>query len=75
MALPLEFPLICLVVLLWLGREELGGKGILLCLLSCIVLLIGRALFDIPPYVFVALLALMDVVLILVIFGGNIRIR
>jgi len=71
----MALPLIFFVVLLWLGREELGLKGSGLCLLICAALLLGCVFLNISAYVFIALLALFDVVLILVIFGGNIQIR
>jgi hypothetical protein len=71
MALPLLF----FVVLLWLGRDELGVKGIFTCLLICIGLVSGCALLSISPYVLIALLALFDVILVLVVFGHDIRIR
>ena len=71
MALPLLF----FVVLLWLDRDELGVKGIPTCLGVCVGLVSGCAILNISPYVLIALLALIDVVLVLVIFGRDIRIR
>jgi hypothetical protein len=68
-------PLLVFMILLWLGREDLGLKGILTCLLICVVLLLGSAFLHISPYVFIALLALFDITLILILFGGDIRIR
>lgn len=71
----MAIPLIVFVVLMWLGREELGFKGILICLLICVGLLFGCALLNISPYTFTALLALLDIILLLTIFGGDIYIR
>ena len=71
MALPLLF----FVVLLWLGRDKLSIKGILASLLICVGLVAGCAILSIAPHLLVALLALIDVVLVLVIFGHVIRIR
>ena len=71
MALPLLF----FVVLLWLDRDELGVKGIPTCLGVCVGLVAGCAILSIAPHLLVALLALIDVVLVLVIFGHVIRIR
>lgn len=69
-------PFLFFVALLWLGRDdELGVKGIFTCLLICIGLVSGCAILSISPYVLIALLALFDVILVLVVFGHDIRIR
>ncbi len=68
-------PLLGCVVLLWLGWDELGIKGILTCLLICAALLLGCILLGVSLYVFIALLSFFDVVLLLVIFGHDIQIK
>ena len=68
-------PLISCVVLMWLGWDELGVKGILPCLLICTGLLFGCAFLRIPLYVCIALLSFLDVVLLLIIFGHDIQIK
>ena len=45
----MALPLLCFTVLMWLGREEFGFKGILLCLGICAALLMGCALLNISP--------------------------
>ena len=66
-------PLIAFWVLIYLGREELGLKGMIISILIWLGLLIGSSFLGMP-YVFVSAEALMDVVLMLIIFGGNINI-
>ena len=68
-------PLIVFAVLLWVGREDLGIKGISLCLLISIALVFGCGLLNLSPYISIALLALLDIVLILILLRGDIRIR
>jgi len=62
-------------VLVLLGRDELGYRGFVFCVVLWTVLLVACTLLGISPYVFVALQALIDVVLLLVIFGRDITIR
>ena len=71
----MALPLIIFVVVMWLGREELGLKGLLTCLSICAGLVLGCAYLNVSPYTFIALLALLDVILVLTIFGGDIHIR
>ena len=66
-------PLIAFWVLLYLGREELGLKGVIIFVLIWLGLLIGSSFLGIP-YVFVSAEALLDIVLLLIIFGGNMNI-
>ena len=72
-------PFVLFWVLLFFGRDELGLKGILVAVSIWAALLVGTALLaalaGISPYLFVAAQALLDVVLILMIFGGDLRIR
>ena len=62
-------------LLVFLARGELGLKGIALAVVVWVALLAGSLNTDMPAYVFVAAQALLDIFLILVIFGGDIRIR
>jgi hypothetical protein len=66
--------MILFVVLIVAGREDLGFKGIGLCLLIVAGLTIGGPLLHIPSYVLIPLMTLMDIVLLLVIFGRDFRI-
>ena len=68
-------PFIAFWVLIILGRSELGFKGAIFCIALWITLLIGFMKLDYPEYWFVAAQAVIDAILIIVIFGGDIRIR
>ncbi len=68
-------PFLLFWLLIFLGREELGLKGGLIALAIWAGLLIGFFALSISPYIFVAAQAILDVVLILIIFGGDIKIR
>ena len=62
-------------VLIFVGRGELGFKGVMFCIALWIGLLFGFMKLEFPSYWFVAAQALIDAILIIVIFGGDIRIR
>ena len=62
-------------LLIYLGREELGFKGVGLCILIWLALLAGCIFLGYWPYVFIALQALFDIILLLVIFHDDITIR
>lgn len=68
-------PFLLFWVLIFFGRYELGLRGILIAVAIWAVLLIGFFALLVSPYFFVVPIALMDIVLILVIFGGDIKIR
>jgi hypothetical protein len=68
-------PFVLFWLLIYLGREDLGLKGVIWSVGTWTVLLAGFVIFSGSPYLFVAAQALLDVVLILVIFGGDVRIR
>jgi hypothetical protein len=68
-------PFIAFWVLVFTGRSELGFKGASFCIAIWVVLLLGFVKLSLPPYWFVAAQALIDAILIIVIFGGDIRIR
>lgn len=55
--------------------SDASAKGISLCLLISIALAFGCGLLNLSPYISVALLALLDIVLILILVRGDIRIR
>jgi len=68
-------PFILFWVLIFLGREDLGLKGGLIAVAIWAALLIGFFAFSVSLYVFVSAQAIVDVILILIIFGGDIKIR
>ena len=61
--------------LVFLARSDLGIKGVFVAVAVWGALLAGSLTTDAPPYVFAAGQALLDIILILVIFGRDIRIR
>lgn len=68
-------PLLAFWAILWVAREELGFKGVVFCLLLSAVLFAACLILGISLYVFIALQALFDIILFLVLFGHDIRIR
>ena len=66
-------PFILFWVLLYLGREALGLKGIIISILIWLGLLSGLMLSGMF-YIFVSAQSLLDIVLLLIIFGGDINI-
>ena len=66
-------PSILFFVLLFVGREELGIKGIVISVIIWLSLLLGSSFLEIP-YVFISAEALLDIVLLFIIFGGNMNI-
>ena len=71
----MALPFIMFWVLIYLGRDDLGLKGVLICIAIWAVLLAGFIMLNISPYIFVGVQSLMDIVLTLKIFGGDITIR
>ena len=69
------FPFFVFWILIILGRAELGLKRVLFCVAIWLALLVGFVYLNISPYFLVVAQALLDVDLILVIFGRDIRIR
>ena len=68
-------PLILFWILIYLGREELGFKGIIISIIIWLGLLAGSLLVSGTfVYVFIAANSLLDIVLLLVIFGRDIDI-
>ena len=71
----MAIPFIMFWVLIYLGRDDLGLKGVLSCIAIWAVLLAGFMMLDVSPYIFVVVQSLIDIVLILKLFGGDITIR
>jgi hypothetical protein len=68
-------PFIAFVVLLIVGRQELGPLKIIVLLVSVVAAFIIFAVLNIPMYYLTPLIALLDIILILVIFGKDIQLR
>ena len=71
-------PFLIFWLLIFFGRDELGFRGILIAVGVWVVLLIaffGLAAFHVSPLFVVVPQSLLDIVLILKIFGGDIRIK
>ncbi len=71
----MALPFIMFWVLVYLGRDSLGPRGVLICIAIWAVLLAGFMMLDVSAYIFVGLQSLMDIVLILKLFGGDITIH
>ena len=63
------FALACLVALLWLAREELGLLGILGTLGFLVVAGVALGAFQVSPLFFTAILAVVDVFLVILVYG------
>ena len=61
-------------VLILLGRSDLGIKAILICVAIWAGLLYAFLSFEMLAYFCVLVQAVFDIILILIIFGGDIRI-
>ena len=68
-------PFVIFWVIIFLARGELGWRGVATCIGIWLALLIAFMYAGISPYLFVAAQALLDCILIMVIFKGDIRIR
>ena len=68
-------PFIAFWVLLFFSFDELGFKGVAIAVLIWLALLVGFALAGISAHWFVAAQAILDIGLILIVFGGDIKIR
>jgi len=69
------FPFLVFWAILFVARKELGWRWIGVCVGLWCLLLSGFMYLGISPYLFVAAQALLDCILILAIFKGDIRIR
>ena len=68
-------PLVLFWILLFLGREELGFRGIIISIAIWLGLLLGSVSTTGGfLYFFIAACALLDIVLLIIIFGGDIDI-
>ena len=63
-------PVCIFLILVYIGREELGIKWILLLIAICGGLLLGFWALEWPMYFFVAIQAVIDIILVIVTFGG-----
>ena len=68
-------PFVAFWILILVGRSELGLKGVLSCVAIWVGLFLGFMYLDLSSYFFVAAQALLDVVIVLIIFGADTRIR
>ena len=68
-------PFLLFWILIFLGRDELGLKGGVVTVVIWLALLLACALTGLSSYIFVAIQALIDIILLITIFGGDIRIR
>jgi hypothetical protein len=67
------FAIILFVVLLFFGRDELGLTGIGVTLLIFLEAYGVYAWLDISPGYFMAFMAVLDIVLVLKVFGGDLN--
>ncbi len=68
-------PFIVFWAVVFIAREELGWKGFALCVILWASLLAACLFLAASLYLFVALQSLFDIILLLVLFGHDIRIR
>ncbi len=68
-------PLVLFFVLLFTCREDLELKGILIFLGIWVAALAVCAVTGVSAYIFVGFQALLDIILIMMFFGGDVRIR
>jgi hypothetical protein len=61
--------------LLYVGREELGIKGILLFIGIWAALVIGLPALGLSGNYSTVIEALIDIILVIIVFGGDINIR
>ena len=69
------FVAVMFFILLVVGREALGWKGIVICIALWAAILSVFVIFHFPPGIFWAIEALFNIILILYIFGGDINLR
>ena len=68
-------PLILFWGIILFGGTMLGWKRVLVCISIWLIFLISFNLLGLSPYYFVGFQALFDIILIMVIMGGDIHIR
>jgi len=69
------FVLLVFVILLVVGREELGWPAVLLCSATAINLFAPFVCMDWPAALYCSLVTIADAILVVAIFGGDITIR
>lgn len=68
-------PFILFWVLIVLGYGEIGMRWTLVLILLWFLLLAGFMALGVSPYIWVALQSLVDIILILAVFKGDLHIR
>ena len=68
-------PFVLFWALLFIGRRELGLKWVVVCIGIWAGLWLGSLYLEWPSYIFVAGQVLLDIVLLIVVTGGDFRIR
>ena len=71
----MSIPFLLFWVLIFVARDELGRKGIAIAVSIWLALLLGFCTSGLSPYLFVSAQAVLDIVLVLKVFGGDIAIR
>lgn len=70
----LDIPFFAFWILLFLGREKLGLRGITIAVGVWGAVRLIFALTGIPPSLFGTAQAVIDIVLVLIVFGGDVKI-
>ena len=68
-------PLIAFWILIFVGRNELEWKGMFIAVAIWAALGLGFKMIGLNEYYFIVAQAIMDCILIIIIFGGDVRIR
>ena len=71
----MALPFVIFWILVFIAKGELGLRWSGILAVIWFALLAGFMFLEISPYIFVAVQVVMDIILILVIFGGDIPIR
>jgi len=66
---------VAFIIVLILGWEELGPRGGVVFLVLWLVPFFGRDYVPYGPQLFISYLAILDVVLVLIVFKGDVRLR
>jgi len=69
----LDIPFIAFWVLLFVGREQLGRNGILIAISVLLVIYLVFRFTAIPPSLFATAQAILDIVLVLIVFKGDVK--
>jgi hypothetical protein len=68
-------PLTAFWALIYFGREDLQPRTIIIVISIWLVSLAAVSLTGVPSTVFAAIEAALDIVLVLILFGGDMKIR